>query len=238
VLHFEGDRQGPLRLVRAVKNRFGAADEIGCFELVDDGIIGLADPSGLFLGDRHEIAPGTCVTVTMEGRRPLVAEVQALIAPSSAPQPRRVTSGLDSARIAMMLGVLERRAGVRLATADCFVATVGGVRLTEPATDMAVALAIASSASDVAMPRGLVAFGEIGLAGDVRPIASLDRRLAEAGRLGFTDVIAPGRALRARSSTTTPPVGMRMHEVSSIHEAITTAQRLSRASAGPSRGES
>ena len=126
VLHFEGDRQGPLRLVRAVKNRFGAADEIGCFELVDDGIIGLADPSGLFLGDRRQIAPGTCVTVTMEGRRPLVAEVQALIAPSSAPQPRRVTSGLDSARIAMMLGVLERRAGVRLATADCFVATVGG----------------------------------------------------------------------------------------------------------------
>ena len=120
-----------------------------------------------------------------------MAEVQALIAPSSAPQPRRVTSGLDSARIAMMLGVLERRAGVRLATADCFVATVGGVRLTEPATDMAVALAIASSASDVPMPPGLVAFGEIGLAGDVRPIASLDRRLAEAGRLGFTDVIAP-----------------------------------------------
>jgi DNA repair protein RadA/Sms len=238
VLTFEGDRQGPLRLVRAVKNRFGAADEIGCFELVDDGIIGLADPSGLFLGDRREIAPGTCVTVTMEGRRPLVAEVQALIAPSSAPQPRRVTSGLDSARIAMMLGVLERRAGVRLATADCFVATVGGVRLTEPATDMAVALAIASSASDVPMPPGLVAFGEIGLAGDVRPIASLDRRLAEAGRLGFTDVIAPGRALRARGTTTTLPAGMRMHEVSSIHEAITTAQRLSRAAAGTPRGES
>ncbi len=114
VLTFEGDRQGPLRLVRAVKNRYGPADEIGCFELVDDGIVGLADPSGLFLGDRREIAPGTCVTVTIEGRRPLVAEVQALVAPSSAPQPRRVTSGLDSARIAMMLGVLERRAGVRL----------------------------------------------------------------------------------------------------------------------------
>jgi DNA repair protein RadA/Sms len=111
VLHFEGDRQGPLRLVRAVKNRFGPADEIGCFELVDDGIIGLADPSGLFLGDRRNPAPGTCVTVTIEGRRPLVAEVQALIAPTSAPQPRRVTSGLDSSRIAMMLGVLERRAG-------------------------------------------------------------------------------------------------------------------------------
>ena len=239
VLTFEGDRQGPLRLVRAVKNRFGAADEIGCFELLDDGIVGLADPSGLFLGDRRDPAPGTCVTVTLEGRRPLVAEVQALIAPTTAPQPRRVTSGLDSARIAMMLGVLERRAGVRLATADCFVATVGGVRLAEPATDMAVALAIASSASDVPLPAGLVAFGEIGLAGDVRPIGSLDRRLAEAHRLGFTDAIVPTRVLRARGGSGGPPAGMRIHEVGSIHEAISTAQRLGRAEALPRqpRGE-
>ena len=227
VLTFEGDRQGPLRLVRAVKNRYGPADEIGCFELVDDGIVGLADPSGLFLGDREEIAPGTCVTVTIEGRRPLVAEVQALVAPSSAPQPRRVTSGLDSARIAMMLGVLERRAGVRLATADCFVATVGGVRLTEPATDLAAALALASSASDVPLPGGLVAFGEVGLAGDVRPIGSLDRRLAEAARLGFTDAITPARVLRARG-TAAQTIGMRLHEVSSLQEAIATAHQLSR----------
>lgn len=239
VLHFEGDRQGPLRLVRAVKNRFGPADEIGCFELVDDGIIGLADPSGLFLGDRRDPAPGTCVTVTIEGRRPLVAEVQALVAPTSSPQPRRVTSGLDSSRIAMMLGVLERRAGVRLATADCFAATVGGVRLSEPATDMAVALAIASSASDVALPSGLVAFGEIGLAGDVRPIGSLERRLAEAFRLGFTDAITPGRVLRARTASASIPPGMRIHEVGSIAEAIATAQRLSRmTSRDPQQGES
>jgi DNA repair protein RadA/Sms len=224
VLHFEGDRQSPLRLVRAVKNRFGPADEIGCFELVDDGIIGLADPSGLFLGDRRDPAPGTCVTVTIEGRRPLIAEVQALIAPTSAPQPRRVTSGLDSSRIAMMLGVLERRAGVRLATADCFVATVGGVRLAEPATDMAVALAIASSASDTALPSGLVAFGEIGLAGDVRPIGSLERRLAEAQRLGFTEAIAPARALRAHGTPVLPPPGMRVHEVGTVSEAIHVAR--------------
>jgi DNA repair protein RadA/Sms len=129
----------------------------------------------------------------------------------------------------MMMGVLERRAGVRLATADCFVATVGGVRLSEPATDMAVALAIASSAADAPLPPGLVAFGEIGLAGDVRPIGSLDRRLAEAGRLGFTDVIAPARALRARGGAASLPAGMRMHEVSSVQEAIRTAQNLSRA---------
>jgi len=232
VLTFEGDRQSPLRLVRAAKNRFGPADEIGCFELVDDGIVGLADPSGLFLGDRRDPAPGTCVTVTIEGRRPLVAEVQALIAPTNAPQPRRVTSGLDSSRIAMMLGVLERRAGVRLATADCFVATVGGVRLAEPATDMAVALAIASSAADTAVPSGLVAFGEIGLAGDVRPIGSLDRRLAEAARLGFTDAIVPSRALRARGSSALPPDGMRVHEVGSVHEAIRAVQAMSRPTSG------
>lgn len=228
VLHFEGDRQGPLRLVRAVKNRFGPADEIGCFELVDDGIIGLADPSGLFLGNRRDPAPGTCVTVTIEGRRPLVAEVQALVAPTGAPNPRRVTSGLDSSRIAMMLGVLERRAGVRLSTADCFVATVGGVRLSEPATDMAVALAIASSASDIALPAGLVAFGEIGLAGDVRPIGSLDRRLSDAHRLGFTDAITPARAARSRAQPVDPPAGMRLYEVDSIQAAISAVQRLSR----------
>jgi DNA repair protein RadA/Sms len=228
VLHFEGDRQGPLRLVRAIKNRYGPSDEIGCFELVDDGIIGLADPSGLFLGDRQSPAPGTCVTVTIEGRRPLVAEVQALVAPSVLPQPRRVTSGLDSARIAMMLGILERRGGVKLATSDCFVATVGGVRLSEPATDMAVALAIASSALDATLPAGLVAFGEVGLAGDVRPIGSLDRRLHEAARLGFTDAIAPARASARRGGAVEPPSGMRVHETSSLQEALAVARRLAR----------
>jgi len=228
VLHFEGDRHGPLRLVRAVKNRFGAADEIGCFELVDDGILGLADPSGLFLGDRERPAPGTCVTVTMEGRRPLLAEVQALIAPTATPQPRRVTSGLDSARVAMMLGVLERRASVRLAQQDCFAATVGGVRLLEPATDLAVALAIASSAADIALPSNLLAVGEVGLAGDVRPVTSLARRLSEAARLGFTDAIVPSRS--RGPATGAPPTGMRLHEVGSLHDAIRTARRLSSAS--------
>ncbi len=173
--------------------------------------------------------------MTIEGRRPLVAEVQALVAPTTAPQPRRVTSGLDSARIAMMLGVLERRAGVRLAASDCFVATVGGVRLAEPATDMAVALAIASSASDQALPAGLVAFGEIGLAGDVRPIGSLERRLAEAHRLGFTEAIIPTRALRAHAPAAGPPLGMHVHEVGSIQEAIATASRLTGAVTHPRR---
>ena len=220
VLQFEGDRQGPLRMVRAVKNRFGPADEIGCFELVDDGILELPDPSGLFLGDRSNPAAGTCVTVTIEGRRPLVAEVQALVAATTSPQPRRVTSGLDSSRLAMTLAVLERRAGLRLATADCFAATVGGVRLAEPATDLAVALAIASSIKDIPLDAGLVAFGEIGLAGDIRPISGLDRRLGEAERLGFRHAIVP-----ARTSSGRQPVesNMRVTEVSTIAEAIAAA---------------
>ncbi len=224
VLYFEGDRHSTLRLVRAVKNRFGPADEIGCFELVDDGIIGLADPSGLFLGDRHEPAPGTCVSVTIEGRRPLVTEVQALIAPSSAPQPRRVTSGLDSSRIAMMLGVLERRAGLKLATSDCFVATVGGVRLVEPATDLAIALAIASSVNDMALPGGLIAVGEVGLSGDVRKVTALTRRLAEAARLGFTDAIIP-RGAKGDSISN----DIQVHEVTSLSEALAVARTLANA---------
>jgi DNA repair protein RadA/Sms len=197
VISFEGDRHGPLRMVRAVKNRFGPCDEIGCFELVDDGITELPDPSGLFLGNRHDSASGTAITVTIEGRRPFVAEVQALVSPTASPQPRRVTSGLDSSRIAMMLGVLERRAGLRLSTQDCFVATVGGVRLSEPATDLAIALAIASSVVDKPLPVDLLVIGEVGLAGDVRPVRGLDRRLAEAARLGFRRAIVPSEVEHA-----------------------------------------
>ena len=219
VLHFEGDRHGPLRLVRAVKNRYGPADEIGCFELTESGIEGLADPSGLFLGNRQDPASGTAVTVAMEGRRPLIAEVQALIAPTSAPQPRRVTSGLDSARTAMLLGILERRAGVKTSTADCFVATVGGVKLTEPATDLATALAIVSSVPDKPLPANLVVLGELGLSGELRPITSLDRRLAEAARLGFTDAIIPASDKKPQT-----PKGMRITQVRTIGEAISAAR--------------
>ena len=222
VLQFEGDRHGPLRLVRAVKNRYGPADEIGCFELSEDGIHGLPDPSGLFLGDRSTPAAGTCVTITVEGKRPLVAEVQALIAPSSAPQPRRVTSGLDSSRTAMMLGILERRANLKLSTADCFVATVGGMRLLEPATDLATALAIVSSVKDVPLPSGLVAIGELGLAGDIRRVTGLERRLGEAARLGFTDAIIPAGSNISVSGITT-------HPVSNIAEAIAAVGRASQA---------
>jgi DNA repair protein RadA/Sms len=213
VLYFEGDRHSRLRMVRAVKNRFGPSDEVGCFDLHDEGIVGLPDPSGLFLSRRHDPVPGTCVTVTLEGRRPLVAEVQALVAQTSLATPRRTTSGLDSARVAMVLAVVERRGKVPLAQADVYAATVGGVRLAEPAADLAVALAVASSRGDVPLPTDLAAVGEVGLAGEVRPVTGVQRRLAEAARLGFTRALVPADAGKV-------PAGMRVTEVPDIGTAL------------------
>ncbi len=191
VLHFEGDRHSRLRMVRGVKNRYGPADEVGCFDLSDDGIVGLPDPSGLFLSHRSDPVPGTCVTVTIEGKRPLVAEVQSLVATSALASPRRTTSGLDSGRLAMVLAVLTRRSRVKVVDKDVYAATVGGVRLTEPATDLAVALAVTGSATSSSLATGLVAIGEVGLAGEVRRVTGMGRRLAEAARLGFTHALVP-----------------------------------------------
>jgi DNA repair protein RadA/Sms len=214
VLSFEGDRHSRLRLVRTVKNRFGPADEVGCFDLTDDAIVGLTDPSGLFLAHGGEPVPGTCVTVTMEGRRALVTEVQALVAnTSNVPNPRRATSGLDSARTAMLLAVLERRARMQLHDKEVYAATVGGVRLAEPASDLALALAVAGAARDAAVPPGVVAIGEVGLAGEIRPVSGLRARLAEAARLGFTTALVPAHAeVRSAQLTTI--------EVADITEAL------------------
>ncbi|MGH3343712.1 MAG: DNA repair protein RadA [Carbonactinosporaceae bacterium] len=213
VLQFEGDRHARLRMVRAVKNRFGPTDEVGCFDLSDEGILGLPDPSGLFLTRRHEPVPGTCVTVTLEGRRPLVAEVQGLVASSALATPRRATSGLDASRVAMVLAVLERRGGVRLGAADVYAATVGGVRLGEPAADLAVALAVASAAVDRPLPADLVAVGEVGLAGDVRRVTGVQRRLIEAARLGFTRALVPPEPGKV-------PEGLAVTEVPDMHTAL------------------
>jgi DNA repair protein RadA/Sms len=192
VLHFDGDRHSQLRMVRAVKNRYGPTDEVGCFDLGEYGLIGLPDPSGLFLSQHREPVPGTCVTVTLEGRRPLPAEVQALVGNSVLEVPRRTTSGLDAARVGLVLAVLQRRAGLKLGRQDVYAATVGGVRLTEPSVDLAVAIALASSAANLSVPHGVVAIGEVGLAGEVRRVAGLTRRLAEAERMGFRRVVVPG----------------------------------------------
>ena len=216
VIQFEGERHSRLRLVRAVKNRYGPTDEVGCFDLSDVGIVGLADPSGLFLSSRDLIVPGTCVMVTLEGRRPLLTEVQALLSATSAPAPRRTTSGLDSSRVAMILAVLDKRANVPVRQADCYVSTVGGVKVSEPASDLAIALAIASSVSDRALPPGSVAMGEVGLAGEIRAVTGIPRRLAEAARLGFRTAVVPTGALDAA----TTPASMEVIEVCDIREAV------------------
>jgi DNA repair protein RadA/Sms len=213
VLQFEGDRYSRLRMVRAVKNRFGPTDEVGCFDLHERGIEGLADPSGLFVSRRSEPAPGTCITVTVEGTRPLPAEVQALVARTEAQQPRRTSSGLDPYRVTMVLAVLERRLNARLTGCDVFTATVGGIRLNDPAVDLATMLAVASAAGDKALPAGLVAMGEVGLAGELRPVRDVRRRLAEAARLGFGRALVPARSLesgtprRGKGQRTLVPVG-------------------------------
>ena len=185
VCHFEGDRQTSLRFVRSQKNRFGPTDEVGCFEMTGDGIREVPDPSGLFLSRAEIPVSGTCVTVSMEGKRALIAEVQALVVKSSSPQPRRVTNGVDSSRVAMILAVLERRAGLRLSEVDVYVSTVGGVKIIEPAADLAIAIAIASAINDKPVSHNLAAFGEISLAGEIRPVSNNKQRKNEAERLGF-----------------------------------------------------
>ena len=240
VVQFEGERHNRLRLVRAVKNRYGPTDEVGCFDLTDTGIEGLADTSALFVSSRDLVVPGTAVTVTLEGRRPLVTEVQALLSTTNAPSPRRTTSGLDSARIAMLLAVLEKRVKLPMAHCDAFVSTVGGVRLSEPAADLSVAMAMASSILDRCLPAGTIAIGEVGLAGEVRPVSGVPRRLAEAARIGFeraivpagsfsTVVNAPGRGgrsprpvgpVRPLASGAGVPEGMAVMEVADVREAV------------------
>jgi DNA repair protein RadA/Sms len=185
VCHFEGDRQTSLRFVRSLKNRFGPTDEVGCFEMTGDGIREVADPSSLFLSRGDTPVSGTCVTVAVEGKRALIAEVQALVVKTSSPNPRRVTNGVDSSRVAMLLAVLERRAGLRLGELDVYVSTVGGVRITEPAADLAIAIAIASAVNDKPVAHNLAAFGEISLAGEIRPVSNNKLRKNEAERLGF-----------------------------------------------------
>ena len=216
VVTFEGERHSRLRLIRAVKNRFGPTDEVGCFDLDESGITGLADPSGLFVSRHATPVPGTCLTVTLEGRRPLVAEVQALAVPTQAPSPRRTTSGVDSSRVAMTVAVLNRHGGVPLATSDVYVSTVGGVRLSEPSTDLAVALALASSLADHALPDGLVAIGEVGLAGDLRNAPGTGRRLVEAHRIGFDKAVIPRGALGDQQA----PAGMKVFQADTLEHAI------------------
>ncbi|MCL2736053.1 MAG: DNA repair protein RadA [Propionibacteriaceae bacterium] len=191
VVSFEGDRHSGFRMVRATKNRFGPADEIGCFELNDKGIEEVPDPSGVFTSSHAESVSGTAVTVCLEGRRPLVTEVQALVVPTSLQTPRRVSNGVDFARLAMVLAVLQRRAAVKCHLLDVYASTVGGARITDPGADLALACALASAIQDRPLPEHTIAIGEIGLAGEIRRVPDVDRRLAEAARLGVTTAVIP-----------------------------------------------
>lgn len=196
VLNFEGERHSRLRLIRAMKNRFGASDEVGCFDMTENGIESLTDPTGLFTTRHSEPVPGTCVTVALEGRRPLLAEIQSLVGLPVAEgrdygNSRRVTSGLDNPRTAMTLAVLELRANIRLSGRDVYVATVGGMKMNEPSADLAVALSVASAAKGLALPADLVAIGEVGLAGEIRKVTGAQQRIAEAARLGFKRAMVP-----------------------------------------------
>lgn len=214
VLQFEGDRNTSLRLIRGVKNRFGPSDEIGCFQMVGDGIVGLADASGIFMSGRRSNIPGTCATIVLQGRRAMPVEVQALVAASAAEVGRRTISGLDSTRATLVQAVLQRWGGVNLGRKDVLAATVGGARVPEPAADLPLAMAIWSSERDIPLAEGLVVFGELGLSAEVRPVPGMDRRLTEAARLGFDHAVIPAGVKLER------PRGMRISQVSDLGEAM------------------
>lgn len=218
VLNFEGDRQTSLRMLRGIKNRFGATDEVGCFEQTADGIREVPDPSGLFLSHRGRTPDGSAVTVAIDGVRPLLAEVQALTVDPVNKNPRRVVTGLDSNRVPMVLAVLQARAGQRTNDKDAYVATVGGVRITETATDLPVALATWSSLHEQPLPPKTIVVGEVGLAGELRRVPNIARRLSEAARLGYTRAIVP-----ADEPLSVP--GMRVDQVGTLIEAIDAVKR-------------
>ncbi len=192
VLYFEGDANGEYRILRAYKNRFGSIDEICVFAMHDDGLREIADPSQLFMGTRAARPSGSCVVASIVGSRPVLVELQALVGETSYGTPRRLANNVDQQRLAMILAVLERRAGLHLGAHDVYASVAGGLRVVEPAADLGIALAIASAFRNVALSPNLVAFGELGLSGEVRAVNASDRRRAEARKLGFTEIVAPG----------------------------------------------
>ncbi|MDO8905079.1 DNA repair protein RadA [Hydrogenophaga sp.] len=223
VLYFEGDTHSSFRLIRAIKNRFGAVNEIGVFAMTEKGLKGVSNPSAIFLSQHSEPVPGSCVMVTLEGTRPMLVEIQALV-DSGGPSPRRLSVGLDRDRLAMLLAVLHRHAGVACMDQDVFVNAVGGVRISEPAADLAVMLAITSSLRGKALPKGFIAFGEVGLAGEVRPAPRGQERLKEAAKLGFSVAVVP--KANAPKKNDKAFEGLTIHPVERIEEAMNLVRSL------------
>ncbi len=222
VLYFEGDTHSSFRLVRAFKNRFGAVNELGVFAMTEKGLKGVSNPSALFLSQHESQVPGSCVMVTQEGTRPLLVEIQALVDASHVPNARRLSVGLEQNRLAMLLAVLNRHAGVAAYDQDVFINAVGGVKITEPAADLAVLLAIQSSMRSKPLPRGLVAFGEVGLAGEIRPAPRGQERLREAAKLGFSMALVPKSNLPKQKIE-----GLQVIGVERIDEAMSKVRELS-----------
>ena len=231
VLDLGGDRAGVLRVLRASKNRFGSTEEIGVFELGEGGLTEVADPARAFLIEHEGPAPGSVVAATMEGTRPMLVEVQALVAPAGYGTAARRVSGIDANRLALILAVLGRKAGIGLGTHDVYANLAGGIEVAEPGLDLPLALALASSLRDVPVGPGLVAIGEVGLLGELRGVAGLDRRLREALRLGFTSAIVPSTS---RATLSDIP-GMRVHRVATLREAIAVALGVERTTRSPER---
>ncbi|MCE3000337.1 MAG: DNA repair protein RadA [Betaproteobacteria bacterium] len=215
VLYFEGDTHSSFRLIRAFKNRYGAVNELGVFAMTDKGLKGVANPSALFLSQHEGEVAGSCVLVTQEGTRPLLVEVQALVDSAHAPNPRRLSVGLEQNRLALLLAVLHRHSGIACYDQDVFVNAVGGVRITEPAADLAVLMAVVSSLKNKPLPKKLVVFGEVGLAGEVRPVQRGQERLKEAAKLGFTHALIPA-ANQPRQAVS----GIKVIAVQRIDEAV------------------
>ena len=216
VLYFEGERQMAYRILRSAKNRFGATNEIGVFEMEDGGLSEVPNPSEALLAGRPQDAPGTCVTCVMEGIRPVLAEIQALVVPSSLGNPRRVSNGFDYSRSMLLLAVLEKRGGLLVGNCDAYLNVIGGLYLEEPAADLAAVLALASSFRDKSVPHDLAAIGEVGLTGELRAVSSLNQRLGEVRRLGFTKCLVPKRV----QGKLTVPDGLELIRVSNIREAM------------------
>src|SRR5687767_6442745 len=215
VLYFEGDTHSSFRLIRAFKNRYGAVNELGVFAMTDKGLKGVSNPSALFLSQHGTEVAGSCVMVTQEGTRPMLVEIQALVDDAHAPNPRRLSVGLEQNRLALLLAVLHRHAGIACFDQDVFVNAVGGVRITEPAADLAVMMAVVSSLKNKPLPAKLVVFGEVGLAGEVRPVQRGQERLREAAKLGFTHALIP-KANKPKQAI----AGLDVHAVERIDEAV------------------
>ncbi len=217
VLYFEGERQQSYRIIRAIKNRYGSTNEIGVFEMTDTGLVEVPNPSEMLLAGRPKNTSGNCAVCTLEGTRPLIAEIQALVTPTPFPAPRRTANGIEYNRMCLILAVLEKRLGLKFFTSDVYMNVIGGLRLDEPASDAAIALALISSLTDRVVPDDLVAVGELGLSGEVRAVSNLEQRVKEAARLGFTKAIVPYRNVEKRKLDVD---GIEIIPIKSIYEAL------------------